>query len=156
MVPSRHSRNSLFLEWINNTWALTTSLRKASRIKLKPPVHLSCCNTCPKRDPLCWIWCLLCLIISISAISSSLPPFLWPHVQHMEVPRLGVKLELQLLGFTIATATRDPSCVCNLHHSSGQCQILNTYLCYEYFLKETTALQTFSPQSWLSANFSHQ
>ena len=43
----------------------------------------------------------------------------------MEVPGLGVKSELQLLAYIIATATPDPSCICNLHHSSQQCQILN-------------------------------
>ena len=39
---------------------------------------------------------------------------------HMEVPRLGAKLELQLPAYATATATAtaDPSCVCNLHHSS--------------------------------------
>ena len=47
--------------------------------------------------------------------------FLGPHLQQMEVTKLGVKSELQLL----ATATQDPSCVCNLHCSSQQCQILN-------------------------------
>ena len=46
-------------------------------------------------------------------------------MQHMEVPRLGVESELQLPAYTIATATRDPSCVCDLHHSSWQCWILN-------------------------------
>ena len=51
--------------------------------------------------------------------------FLGPHPQHMEVPRLGIELELQLLGYTTATATPDPSRICNLYHSSGQCQILN-------------------------------
>ena len=40
----------------------------------------------------------------------------------MEVPRLGVESELQLLD---ATATWDPSFICDLHHSSWQCQILN-------------------------------
>ena len=34
--------------------------------------------------------------------------FLQPHLQHMEVPRLGVESELQLLTYTTATATRDP------------------------------------------------
>ena len=34
-------------------------------------------------------------------------------------------MELQLLAYTIATATQDPSRVCDLHHSSWQCQILN-------------------------------
>ena len=44
----------------------------------------------------------------------------------MEVPRLGVQSELQLLAYyTTATATRDLSPVCDLHHSSWQCQILN-------------------------------
>ena len=45
------------------------------------------------------------------------------HPQHMEVPRLGVESELQLLA--AATATWDPSCYCDLHHRSRQCQILN-------------------------------
>ena len=51
--------------------------------------------------------------------------FLGPHPRHMEVPRLGVKWELQLPAYTTATATMDQSCVCDLHHSSRQCQILN-------------------------------
>ena len=41
-----------------------------------------------------------------------------PHQSPMEVPRLGVQLELQLLAYTTATATLDPSHICNLHHSS--------------------------------------
>ena len=51
--------------------------------------------------------------------------FLGPHLRHMEVPRLGVELELQRLAYTTATATRDPSHICDLHHSSRQCGILN-------------------------------
>ena len=31
--------------------------------------------------------------------------FLRPHPWHMEVPRLGIKSEMQLLAYTIATAT---------------------------------------------------
>ena len=45
---------------------------------------------------------------------------------HMEIPRLGVKSELQLLACATATATPDLSCICDLHHSSWQHQILNT------------------------------
>ena len=41
----------------------------------------------------------------------------------MEVPRLGIKSELQLLAYTTATATQAPSHVWSLHHSSWQCQI---------------------------------
>ena len=42
-----------------------------------------------------------------------------------EVPRLGAESELQLLAYITATATQDPSCVCDLHHSPRQCWILN-------------------------------
>ena len=55
--------------------------------------------------------------------------FSGPHPRHMEVPRLGVKSELQLPAYTTATATAtatpDPSCVCNIHHSSQQHWTLN-------------------------------
>ena len=43
----------------------------------------------------------------------------------MEVPRLGVESELQLLAYARAIATLDPSHFCDLHHSSRQRQILN-------------------------------
>ena len=51
--------------------------------------------------------------------------FLWPHLQHVEVPRLGVESELHLLAYTTTTATPDLSHLWDLHHSSGQRQILN-------------------------------
>ena len=51
--------------------------------------------------------------------------FLGPHPRHIEVPRLWVQQELQLLAYTTATATSDLSCVCNLYHSSQQHCILN-------------------------------
>ena len=51
--------------------------------------------------------------------------FLGLHPAHMELPRLGVKSELHLPAYTTATATSDPSCGCDLHHSSWQCRILN-------------------------------
>ena len=41
----------------------------------------------------------------------------------MEVPRLGIELELQLPA--TAMAMPDLSCICDLYHSSQQCQILN-------------------------------
>ena len=43
----------------------------------------------------------------------------------MEVPRLGVRSELQLLAHTTAIAMWDPSHVCDLHHGSWQRRILN-------------------------------
>ena len=42
------------------------------------------------------------------------------HLQHMEVPRPGVKLEPQLPAYTTVTAMPDLSCLCDLHYSSGQ------------------------------------
>ena len=51
--------------------------------------------------------------------------FLGLHLWYMEVPRLGVKSELQLPAYITATAMQDLSGVCDLFHSSWQCQILN-------------------------------
>ena len=51
--------------------------------------------------------------------------FLGLHLWHMEVPRLGIESELQLPAYAAAMAMRDLSCVCDLHHSSQQHQILN-------------------------------
>ena len=49
--------------------------------------------------------------------------FLTLHVQHMEIFRLGVKSELP--AYATATAMQDLSHICNLHHSSQQCWMLN-------------------------------
>ena len=43
----------------------------------------------------------------------------------MEIPRLGVELELWLPAYPTASAMPDPRCVYDLHHSSGQCWILD-------------------------------
>ena len=43
----------------------------------------------------------------------------------MEVPQLGVELELKPLAYTTTTVTWDQSPVCDLYHSSWQRQILN-------------------------------
>ena len=39
--------------------------------------------------------------------------FLGPHLWHMEIPRLGVELELQQQAYTTAIVTRDPSRICD-------------------------------------------
>ena len=72
--------------------------------------------------------------------------FLGPHLQHMEVPRLGVELELQLLAYTTATATLDLRCVCDLHCTSWQCRILNP-------LSETRDLTHILKSSWILVRF---
>ena len=43
----------------------------------------------------------------------------------MEVPRLGVQLELQLLAYAAATTMWDLSHICDLHHTLRQRQALN-------------------------------
>ena len=43
----------------------------------------------------------------------------------MEVPRPGIKLELQLLAYVTATAMPDLSHIYKIHHSLQQCQIFN-------------------------------
>ena len=43
----------------------------------------------------------------------------------MEVPRLEVRLELQLPAYATASKMRDPSHICNLHRRLQQHQILN-------------------------------
>ena len=89
------------------------------------------------------IWCIdinayvnynskqkLCSMIFLTVLLSCNPPviqfthlftyfcFLGLHLQHVEVPRLGIESELQLLAYTTATAMRDLSHVWNLCHRS--------------------------------------
>ena len=53
--------------------------------------------------------------------------FIWAAPsRHMEAPRLGVQSELQPPAYARATATQDPSQVCDLHHSSWQHWIPNS------------------------------
>ena len=50
---------------------------------------------------------------------------LWAHLWHMEVPGLGIELELQLPAYTTATAILDLSHIYDLCHTLRQCHILN-------------------------------
>ena len=74
-------------------------------------------DTDPVTEKLNW-----CIRVFVSLFVFA---FLGPHLWHMEVSRLGVESELQLWAYATATATQDLSCVCDLHHSSGQGQVLN-------------------------------
>ena len=52
--------------------------------------------------------------------------YLGPYPWYMNVPRLRIESEeLQLPAYITATATPDPSHVCDLYHSSWQLQIFN-------------------------------
>ena len=64
------------------------------------------------------------------------------HQWHMEVPRLGVESELQLLAYTTATAMPDQSCICDLdlYHSSWQRRILNQLSDRTHILMDTNQI----------------
>ena len=57
----------------------------------------------------------------------------------MEAPRLGVEWELQLLAYTTATATLDPSYICNLGHCLQQCWILSSFFFGPFFFLSSRA-----------------
>ena len=52
--------------------------------------------------------------------------FLWPHLRHIEYPRIGVQSELQLQAYSTAMAMPDLSCICNLCQSLWEHWILNS------------------------------
>ena len=86
--------------------------------------HLYPLPTCTMLTSWHSLWSLQeCERQVLSVISIYL--FIWLQVWHMEVPRLGVRLELQLPVYTHSHNNADLSCICNLHHSSWQYQILN-------------------------------
>ena len=69
-----------------------------------------------KKLLLSFILCI-CLFVCLFALSWAAPA--------AEVPRLGVESEPWPPAYTRATATQDPSRVCNLYHSSWQRRIVN-------------------------------
>ena len=80
-------------------------------------------RTRPRKKP--WnhtirLLVIFCLLVSFSC-------FLGLHLWYMDVPRLGVELELQVPAYPTATATatanQGPSCIFDLQHSSQQCRI---------------------------------
>ena len=72
------------------------------------------------------VWRISCTITIPMGLILFVYFFLGPHLQHMEVPRLGVESELQLLAYTTAMATPVPSDICNLRHSLWPHRILKT------------------------------
>ena len=79
---------------------------------------------CPQGFGMTWLMDVQCLeqgqlLLTLSSF------FLGPHPRHVNVPGLGVESELQLPAYTTATATPDPSHICNLCCSLWQSQTLN-------------------------------
>ena len=90
--------------------------------------NLPCCYS--SNFPVQCFPCQTCLWHNLEVLNSSFFFFFFffflrATSQHTEGPRLGVESELQLLAYATATATWDPSHICDLHHSSWQRWILN-------------------------------
>ena len=86
--------------------------------------------------------------------------YLGPHLWHMEVPRLGVKSELQLPAYATAAATWDPSRVCDLPHSwilnplskawnQTRALMYTSWVCY-YWATMGTPVTDFLQENWPS------
>ena len=94
------------------------------------PLHLICRYSLPILE--LSVFAVISIILHLGLFTCNMMPydilkflifffFLWLHLWHMEVPRLGLKSELQLLAYITATTTPDPSRICDL----SLCQILN-------------------------------
>ena len=70
----------------------------------------------PANIQLCSLWKQYSKLLS--TLCGSNPSFIFFLGPHMEVPKLGVELDLQLLVYTTATAMPDLSHIYNLHQSS--------------------------------------
>ena len=89
-----------------------------------PPSNLKCHSHPPLTS---WSHVLGCKVILFYFLNFYLFIYciLGPYPGHMEVPGLGVQLELQPPAYTTATTTQDPSRVFDLQHSSQQHKSLN-------------------------------
>ena len=74
---------------------------------------------------ICSFYIIWINLLSITCTAIFFLRILGLHLQHMEVPGLGDELELQPPAYATATAMQDPNHICDLHHSSQQCCILN-------------------------------
>ena len=71
------------------------------------------------------IWVYKCWLGSLKIRYFFLSFFKEPHLQHMEIPGLGVQSELQLQSYARTTVMLDLKHICDLYHSLQQSQILH-------------------------------
>ena len=91
----------------------------------KDPYHICSCGTAIlvgreqlKGKSVCVHACMcvcVCVAMCVGYFLVVLFFLLGPHLQHMEVPRLGSKSELQLPAYAATRAMRDLSCIFSLH-----------------------------------------
>ena len=86
-------------------------------------------------------WCV-CACVCIFTHFFSFLVFLGLHLWHMEVPRLRVESELQLLAYTTATAIQDLSHICNttVHRNA-------------WILNSLSEARDWTPSSWIPVRF---
>ena len=124
-----HETTSCTMSEVNNDWGTLsfmienisfTSVQKwlRSRLPFLPSLLLSTASQVLTSNVTFYLFYFYFYFIYFFVF---LGPYLWP----MEVPRLGTEQELQLLAYTIATVMPELSHICDLHHSSQQCWILN-------------------------------
>ena len=124
----------LFLHVMNHYWTIKFQFRIHFlwNPSLSPLDETRCFSSeFPKNLvlPVLPLWYIIILCCNcfffLSVFSFFFFSFFLAGLQHMEVPGLGFKLELQLPVYTTATSSWDPSCVCDLHCSLWQRWILN-------------------------------
>ena len=66
----------------------------------------------------------------------------------MEVPRLRVEMELQLLAYTTAMAISDPVCICDLCHNSSNVGFFFFFLSFFFGLFVVVAISWAAPAAY--------
>ena len=115
----------MFSDVLNILFEKAVHFIKLNNLYTDAKVYLFCriCHTLEKKDEIGKINTSELDFLFVCFLGFFFFCFLGPHLEHMEGPGLGVKSELQLTAYTTASATPDPSHVCDLHHSSWQRQI---------------------------------
>ena len=107
ILNHRHLRQVFHNSFIRKQTVINTAAKSMSSKSRMLGWESHCCHlpsACVPPDKV-----FVCLIVCLSFLG------------HMEVPRLGVELEIQLPAYTKGTEMPDPSCICYLPYSSWQC-----------------------------------